>query len=137
MNIAKMSEEQLQTELKKLAKMTKAMGPMLFHLREKMKAQGRKGEGWGHWVKANLPITLRTADTWASDWGRANGKQVPETSGKISKGKQANVIPFKLERPEWFTKAEEEAFHQAIEIVGDLKAFQIMYEAVIKASDVA
>jgi hypothetical protein len=61
MNFEMMSLEQLQTELKKFAKMTKPMAPRLLYLREKMRKQGsRTGEGWSHWVEENLRITVRT-----------------------------------------------------------------------------
>jgi hypothetical protein len=136
MNFESMSLEQLQAKLKKLSKATKEMGPMLFHLREKMRKQGVKGQGWSHWVKANLPITVRTADTWASEWAYANGK-MKRTSRKISKGKIANVYTFavRVPRPEWLNKTKEKELANAIEVVGDLRAFQIFFEAVTKAAN--
>jgi hypothetical protein len=136
MNVETMSLKQLQTELKKFAKMTKAMGPILFCVRQQMKKQGRKGEGWGAWVEANLHITVRTANTWASDWARANGKMPKTTSGKISRSKQADLyIPVRIPRQEcreWFTEAKEKEFHNALVKYGNERAFKEWVEYLIK-----
>lgn len=135
MNFETMSLEQLQAELKKFAKMTKAMGPMLFYLRQQMRKQGsRTGKGWGPWVKANLSITRRTADTWANEWAYSHGK-MKRTSGKISRSKRAEVYKFSAPKPEWFDKSKEKELVHAIDVVGDLRAFQIFFEAVTKAAN--
>ena len=82
-----LSVPQLKTKLVAAAKETKeAMAEMLYYLRQKIKAQGKKGEGFGAWVEDNLGITRRTADNWANEWAEEEGISKKPTSGKNSKG---------------------------------------------------
>jgi hypothetical protein len=40
----------------------RTMGPLLYHLRKKLKAQGKSSAGFGAWVEDNVDISRRTAD---------------------------------------------------------------------------
>lgn len=57
----------------------KEMGPLLYWLREKLRAQGSRNDlrdqdkGFGAWVQESLEISRRTIDRWADDYGLANG----------------------------------------------------------------
>src|SRR6266700_3264442 len=57
----------------------KEMGPLLFWLRLKLRAQGSRNDiqnqdrGFGAWVDETLSISRRTADRWADDYGTATG----------------------------------------------------------------
>lgn len=84
MSPANLNIKELQAALKQCVRLTKQRtAPLLYYLREKMKAQGRKGEGFGAWVAANLPFTRRTADMWANEYGITHG--LMKTSRNISK----------------------------------------------------
>lgn len=107
-----MTVAQLKSNLRDLAADTKdLMSEYLYWLRKKLKAQGArndlKGEkqGFGPWVEENLPISRRTADTWADEWAREAGLMKPKsTSGKSSKGGAGTLgdeVPG--ERKEYFT----------------------------------
>jgi hypothetical protein len=141
MDFKKLSLEQLQVELKKLVKpLQKDFAPLLYHLREKMKAPGRKGEGWGVWVRKHLPFSLKTATNWANEYGVASDlmKAQKRTSGKSARGSQPDVFQYVeiVARPTWFTKTEEKKLHRAIERVGgQVEAFHIFFHAVIKAAN--
>lgn len=71
----------------------KEMGPLLYWLREKLRAQGSRNElrdqdkGFGAWVQQTIEISRRTADRWADDYGLANGLIKRKlTSRQMSKG---------------------------------------------------
>lgn len=92
-----LTEQQLKSELKaawkkheKVAK--EEMGPLLYWLRDKLRAQGSRNDihdkdrGFGAWVEDNLDISRRTADRWADDYAVKVGlKAAPSTSGQVSK----------------------------------------------------
>jgi hypothetical protein len=132
------SIEQLQAALLKFnLKKTKAkMAPLLYELRMKMRAPGRKGKGFGLWCEENLTITRRTADLWADEWAKANNKP---TFRKASKGlkvraKKAPVyrLPLMSVRPAWFTEEKESELNHAInKIVGDQATLKLMYDVVM------
>lgn len=58
---------------------SKEMGPLLYWLREKLRARGSRNDlsgqdkGFAAWVEANLDVTRRTADSWANEYAVANG----------------------------------------------------------------
>jgi hypothetical protein len=65
--IANLSVTELKTKLqavwRKHEKLCRPqMAPLLFHLRLKLKAQGKKGTGFGVWCEDTLDISRRTAD---------------------------------------------------------------------------
>jgi len=92
-----LTEQQLKSALKtawkkheKLAK--EEMGPLLYWLRDKLRAQGSRNDindkdrGFGAWVEDNLDISRRTADRWADDYAvKAGLKAAKSTSGQVSK----------------------------------------------------
>jgi hypothetical protein len=125
------------------------MGPYLYWLRAKLKAQGarndlkNKREGFGPWVEANLHITRKTADTWANDWAIENGLMEKSTSGKSSKGSGGGSEEFDEvpgERPEYFsmsmslTPSEQEAFILAWTDLGEEHATKLVFETVVEAA---
>lgn len=136
MDIETMSRKELQAALLKLAKPLRAdFAPLLYHLREKMKQPGRKGEGWGFWVRKHLPFSLKTATNWANEYGVEHDLMEVQkrTSGKSARG--LDVFPFvTLARPAWFTEAKERKFLKAVDNLGD-EAFRIMVEAVLEAAN--
>jgi hypothetical protein len=82
--LQKLNEEQLKAAIvsawKKLERIGKKdMGPLLYWLREKLRAQGSrndlrdKDKGFGAWVEKTVEISRRTADRWADSYGLEHG----------------------------------------------------------------
>jgi len=119
----------------------RTMGPMLYHLRKKLKAQGKSGAGFGAWVEDNVDISRRTADRWADAYGVSKGLMKPKkrkapTFRQLSKsgeakpsvdGKVAVSLQFVL------TEQERDEFMDALKVLGD-EATRIMYSAVTAAA---
>lgn len=74
------------------------MGPLLFWLRLKLRAQGSRNDirdkdrGFGAWVEENLSISRRTADRWADDYGTATG--LPKRDGTSSQSSKSDKDGF-------------------------------------------
>jgi hypothetical protein len=79
-----LNEEQLKAAIvsawKKLERIGKKdMGPLLYWLREKLRAQGSRNDirdrdkGFGAWVEKTIEISRRTADRWADSYGLGHG----------------------------------------------------------------
>jgi hypothetical protein len=137
----KLTINQLKSKLVHAAKRSRElMAPMLYYLRKKIKAQGsrndlrRKPEGFGQWVEKNLPITRRTADTWADEWAVAQGLKKPPTSRKISKGDGELGDISDGPRKEYFslnlslTPSEQEELILAWQVLGEEQATALIYE---------
>jgi hypothetical protein len=78
---------ELKSRLCQAAKKSQqTMAPMLYYLRQKIKSQGKAGQGFGQWIEAHLDITRRTADRWADEWAIAQGLKTPATSRQKTKG---------------------------------------------------
>ena len=117
----------------------KEMAPLLYHLRKKLKAQGKSGNGFGAWVEDNLIISRRTADRWADAHAVSRGLKKPPKSKKatfrqVSKSPVTNAdskgtvsLQFTL------AEDEEEEFWAAMKILGD-EATGIIRDAVISAA---
>ena len=80
----KVSEEELKAAIKSAWKKLerigkKEVGPLLYWLREKLRAQGSRNDlrdqdkGFGAWVEKTIEISRRTADLWADEYGLASG----------------------------------------------------------------
>jgi hypothetical protein len=121
------------------------MAPLLYYLREKLKAQGKSGAGFGAWVEGNIDITRRTADRWANEWAIAQGlKRPPKTSGPKSKGNgELDDIVGGL-RQEYFslnlllTPSEQEELIFAWGLLGEEPATKLIYNtltAAVKAQE--
>ena len=122
------------------------MAPMLYYLRQKIKAQGsrndlrRRSEGFGQWVEKNLPITRRTADTWANEWAVAQGLKKSPTSRKISKsdGQLGDISDGP--RKEYFslnlslTPSEQEELILAWGILGEEQATALIYATLTESA---
>jgi hypothetical protein len=93
---AKLSEQQLKTALKaawkkheELAK--EDMAPLLYWLREKLRAQGSRNDihdkdrGFGAWVEEHLDFSRRTADRWCEWYAVTTGLKPASTFGPLSK----------------------------------------------------
>src|SRR5260370_3334704 len=70
----------------------KDMGPLLYWLRLKLRAQGSRNDiqdedrGFGAWVEDHLDISRRTADRWADGYAIENGLKDPTpTSSHVTK----------------------------------------------------
>ena len=138
-----LSTSQLKTALKKLgAKYEDDSKALLYYLREKLKAQGKRSEGFGAWVEANLPISRRTADRWADEYAVKAGKKKPSTSGQhVQKWVPGPVKDdndddlYLLELP--LVGAERRAFDEAARVLQREKRLtQVIYEAVLVAANV-
>ena len=100
--LKKLDEEELKAAIKsawkkheRIAK--KDMGPLLYWLREKLRAQGSRNDlrdqdkGFGAWVEENLDVTRRTADSWADAYAVANGlRERKPTYGNASISSEAH-----------------------------------------------
>jgi hypothetical protein len=143
--LKKLDEGQLKAAIKsnwkkheRLAK--KEMGPLLYWLREKLRAAGSRNDlrdrdnGFGAWVEENLDVVRRTADRWADEHGLANGlMERKSTFGQMSKGSGENteesnpalqhfaneleqsgcMIQFKL----WLKRKDHKEYQQALKII--------------------
>jgi hypothetical protein len=98
---AKLSEQELKSEIiaawkkhEELAK--KDLAPMLYWLREKLRAQGARNDltqdkdrGFGFWVEEHLDFSRRTADRWC-EWYAVEAGLKP-TSGQVSKSEDDSL----------------------------------------------
>lgn len=146
-SLEKLSVTQLQTKLARVWKKyqraaERTMAPLLYYLRKRVNAQGKKGSGFGVWVEDHLDISRRTADRWADDWAISKGLMKERKRGKtfrhLSKGKRDKPNPDGKEQvPLSFTltTAEANAFWDAMKVLGS-KAPRVIYEAVIAAANV-
>ena len=140
MTPADLSIEELKSELINLgAKYAKDSKALMYHLRKKLKAQGKRGEGFGEWVEKNLDITRRTADRWADEYEISIGEKSTSRQNVqkwIPGPRQTddNLYPLELE----FDDREElKAFHQAVARLQHEKRLKpVIYEAVLAAAKV-
>jgi hypothetical protein len=119
----------------------RTMGPLLYHLRKRLKAQGKSGAGFGAWVEDNVDLSRRTADRWADAYAVSKGLMKPKKHkalafSQLSKspdekptadGKIAMALQFVL------TKQEHGEFMDALKVLG-AEATPIIYSAVIAAA---
>lgn len=98
---AKLSEQELKSAIiatwkkhEELAK--KDLAPMLYWLREKLRAQGARNDltqdkdrGFGFWVEEHLDFSRRTADRWC-EWYAVEAGLKP-TSGQVSKSEDDSL----------------------------------------------
>jgi hypothetical protein len=132
----KLTVTQLQSELKKTWQRYSAvkaeMSPLLYELRRKLRAQGKKGEGWAAWVEAgHIGISLKTANRWADEIAGEKGTSSRKSRGGL-KARAAETPVWKFSAPTtaWFTSERQRELNEAIQIVGDNRAAQLIYEAI-------
>lgn len=84
-------KDAIKSEWKKHERLAKKdMGPLLYWLREKLRAQGSRNDihdkdrGFGAWVEETLDISRRTADRWA-DWYAIEKGLKQLTSGQLTR----------------------------------------------------
>jgi hypothetical protein len=115
------------------------MAPRLYHLRKKLKAQGKSNAGFGAWAEDHLDISRRTADRWADQWAISEGLMKPR---KASTFRQMSKSDAKKESPDGQVTVsfslilpEEGAdkFLGAMRILGD-RATIIVFAAVMSAA---
>jgi hypothetical protein len=94
---AKLSEQELKSAIiatwKKHEELAKQdLAPMLYWLRDKLRAQGARNDltqdkdrGFGFWVEEHLDISRRTADRWCDWYAVEMGYKQDATSGQASK----------------------------------------------------
>jgi hypothetical protein len=159
---AKLSEQQLKDSLVKAwhraeESTRQEMAPMLYHLRLKLRAPGRKGMEFEVWVEENLGINIRTANCWASWHEKKIGgvKATRPRKGKLSLGQMAEPFPDEkatqedsdVDEPEpapedmrpvhvqlMLTEPQEEKFRGAMEVLGDRATAIIFHEVVSQAA---
>lgn len=142
--IAKLSVAELKEKLEKIwhkhEKLCRTqMAPLLYHLRLKLKAQGKTGAGFGAWVEDTLDISRRTADRWADEWAVAQGLKKPSKRAKptfrqMSKSESNPadgkiVVNFSMA----LTESENKAWLAALRILGP-DAQQVVFNAVLSAA---
>ena len=115
----------------------RTMAPLLYYLRDKLKAQGKTGAGFGAWVEDHLDICRRSADRWANEWAVSKGLMKPRkplTFRQVSKSAKPNSDG-KVTVPLSFVLPEREAaeFLAAMKTLGD-KATSIIFNAVVAAA---
>jgi hypothetical protein len=119
----------------------RTMGPLLYHLRKKLKAQGKSGAGFGAWVEDNVDLSRRTADRWADAYAVSKGLMKPRkhkapTFRQLSNSGEAKPsVDGKVTVPLSFVLSENERdeFMNAVKILGD-EATKVIYSAVISAA---
>jgi len=128
------------------------IGPCLYWLRAKLKAQGArndlksKREGFGPWVEANLHITRKTADKWADAWAVEAGLMKPKTFSKTTKssgdgdgkygGRTGPCIVYYTMTLK-ITEAQQEELIRAWETLGDEHATKLILDTLVAAAKVA
>jgi hypothetical protein len=122
---------------KKHSELKKEMAPWLSELRERLRKQGnRKGEGWAAWLnEGHIGISLKTANRWADQHeGKKRTSSQKSRSGLKARAAEAPVWKFAAPPTPWFNKERQQELHQAIEIVGDIRALQLFFDAVTQAA---
>jgi hypothetical protein len=114
------------------------MAPLLYHLRLKLKAQGKTGAGFGVWVEDTLDISRRTADRWADEWAISQGLKKPSkksrTFRQVTKSEDGHtadgkvVVTFQMT----LTREENKAWLAALRVLGS-GAQKVIFEAVLNA----
>jgi hypothetical protein len=135
---AKLRIANLKSELIKLgAKYAEDSKTLLYHLRTELKAQGKRGEGFGDWVEKNLEISRRTADRWADEYAVSIGEK-PTSRQDVQKWAPAprrtddNLYPLELE---FDNREERTIFHHAVAILQREKTLQqVIKHAVLAAA---
>jgi hypothetical protein len=136
--VSKFTISQLKSRLVHHAKRNRAvMAPLLFELRKRIKAQGRKAEGFGAWVESHLDMSRRTADRWADDWAIAHGLKKPPkratTFGQLTKSKPSVDGKVTMSVSFIVDKQKQDEFVEAMEILGE-DAEGIIFKAVTEAA---
>jgi len=145
MKIEDLSVTELRTKLEKIwhkhEKLCRTeMAPLLYHLRLKLKSQGKTGAGFGVWCEDTLDISRRTADRWADEWAISQGLKKPSKKAKptfrqMSKsgdGETADgkiVVNFSMA----LTESENRTWLAALRILGP-DAQQVVFDAVLNAA---
>jgi len=131
------------------------MGPCLYWLRVKLKAQGArndlrsKREGFGPWVEANLHITRKTADKWADDWAIEKGLLKPKKtfskstkssgdgsdSGEYGGREGPRIVYYNMALK--ITEAQQEELIRAWDTLGDEHATQLVFDTLVAAAKIA
>ena len=143
LSVAQLKEKLEKTWLKYEKVCRESMGELLYCLRKKLKAPGKRNDlrgkkvGFGAWCEANLGISRRTADRWADEWAISQGLKKPSkkskrTFGHSSKGpapdgKVSVNVSFVL------SEQEQDQFLEAMDILGE-QAERIIFDAVINAA---
>jgi hypothetical protein len=95
--IQKLTEQELKTAITAVWKKheesaKKDLAPMLYWLREKLRAQGARNDltqdkdrGFAFWVEEHLDISRRTVDRWCEWYAVEAGLKQDSTSGHLSK----------------------------------------------------
>jgi hypothetical protein len=115
------------------------MAPLLYHLRLKLKAQGKTGAGFGVWCEDTLDISRRTADRWADEWAISQGLKKPSkrqkrTFRQMSKSAESEtaegniVVTFQMT----LTREENKSWLAALRVLGS-GAQKVIFEAVLNA----
>jgi hypothetical protein len=81
--------------------------PLLYHLRLKLRAPGREGQGFEKWVGDNLGIAIRTANRWATWYEERLGVQRPPKQKLKSLGHVADTLPEETSERETSDVCEE------------------------------
>ena len=136
--VSKLTISQLKSRLVHHAKRTRAvMAPLLFELRKRIKAQGRKAEGFGAWVESHLDMSRRTADRWADEWAIAHGLKKPPkraaTSGQLTKSKPSVDGKVTMSVSFIVDEQRQEKFVEAMDILGE-DAEAVIFNAVTEAA---
>jgi len=134
--VSSLTIKQLKSRLIRVARRSRsAMAPLLYRLREKISAQGKKGQGFGIWCETHLDISRRTADRWANEYARKHGlktfrqmtKSRPKQNTKTVDGKVTIQVSWVV------TEAEQEQFIEAMGVLGQ-DAQPLIYKTVIQAA---
>lgn len=138
MDFANLSIAELKSDLKNLGvKYAEDSKELIYHLRKKLKAQGKCGEGFGDWVENNLDITRRTADRWADAYAVSIGEKSTSRQNvqKFFPGPgRADDNLYQVEL-EFDNREELRAFHQAAAILQHEKRLtQVIKHAVLNAA---
>jgi hypothetical protein len=136
LELQKLNEQELKAAIKsawkkheRLAK--KDMGPLLYWLRVRLRAQGSRNDihdedrGFGAWVEDNLDISRRTADRWADEYGLANGLMMRDgTSSQVTKSDEDEFYEQELRKHGkniqfnyWVSQTVHKQYEQALKTI--------------------
>jgi hypothetical protein len=121
----------------------KEMGPLLFWLRLKLRAQGSRNDlhdkdrGFGAWVESNLDVARSTAARWADEYAKEKGlKDLTSTqTGRscVNPGPHVNPLANRSKGITlWVTQPLHKQYKQALETVKEHFKITDNGEAVVK-----
>jgi hypothetical protein len=128
--LEKLDEVELKAAIKsawnmQLRRAGKELGPMLYWLREKLRAQGSRNDlhdkdrGFGAWIESNLDVARSTAARWADAYAEEKGLTSTQNGGSpnVPKGKGVKRLKRAKGITFWVKEPLREQYRQALKTI--------------------